>query len=52
MNDFFDEILKCKNGQYKERSREDELKRLRFLEDELTDLRKEVYELRRELGIE
>jgi hypothetical protein len=50
MSDFFDEILKGKNS--KEPTREDRLKNLRFLEQELKDLRKEVYELRRELGVE
>lgn len=50
MIDFFDEIVKGKNK--KEPTREDRLKNLRFLEQELKDLRKEVYELRRELGVE
>ena len=47
--------FKKENHQYDERwelSRESKLKHLKFLECELKDLRKEVWELRKELGVE
>lgn len=48
--DLFEDLLKAKKA--KPPTKEDRLKHLKFLEEELKDLRKEVFELRRELGVE
>lgn len=50
MSDFFQEFLDKNKG--REPTREDRIKHLRFLEQELKDLRQEVWELRKELGID